>query len=200
MLRTTLVMAGLFGTLVAFATLRAEDVKKADTPDEKAAMEAMIKAATPGEMHKKLDPLAGKWDCALKMWMDPSKPPSEMKGSAETKWVLGNRYLLMTFKGDFGGMPFEGSGVVGYDNLRKSYVGAWIDNFSSGIMNSVGEIDSTGKVFTFTGEEIDPLSQKKFKSKQVTKVIDGNKHEETFFKIDGDKEIKVMEIVYTRTK
>src|SRR5262249_54394799 len=98
MLRTTIVLAGLFPTLAAFATLRAEDVKKADTPDEKAAMEAMMKAAAPGEMHKKLDALAGKWDCALKMWTDPSKPPSEIKGTCETKWIMGNRYLLMTFK------------------------------------------------------------------------------------------------------
>ena len=72
------------------------------------------------------------------------KPPSEMKGTSECKWVLGNRYLHMTFKGDFSGMPFEGRGVLGYDNVRKTYFGAWIDNFSTGIMNSVGELDSTG--------------------------------------------------------
>jgi hypothetical protein len=192
-------VVGLSLALFVYGRASADD-KKTEAPDEKTAMEAMMKAATPGEMHKKMEPLIGKWDCALKMWMDPSKPPSEMKGTSESQWIMGNRYLRMTFKGDFGGMPFEGRGVMGYDNLRKTYVGAWIDNFSTGIMNSTGEVDSTGKIFTFTSEEIDPLTGKKFKNKQVTKVIDENKHEETFYRIEGDKENKTMEIVYTRTK
>src|SRR5260370_9404752 len=94
MLRCILGLA-LFGRLLVTLPLAAEDKKKADAPDEKAHMEAMMKAATPGEMHKKLEPFAGEWNYSMKMWMDPNKPPTDSKGTAETKWVMGGRYPRM---------------------------------------------------------------------------------------------------------
>ncbi len=199
MLRCNLSLA-LFAGLLVTAPLAAEDKKKADAPDEKAAMEAMIKAATPGEMHKKLEPLAGKWEYSMKMWMDPNKPPTESKGTAETKWVMGNRYLRMAVTGDFGGMKFEGVGVTGYDNLRGTYVGAWIDNFGTGISTSTGKVDADGKVFTYEGEELDPITKQKIKSREVMKIVDNDTYEETFYKVIGEKEIKVMEITAKRSK
>src|SRR5512132_4066810 len=81
---------------------------KGGPPDEKAMMEMMMKAATPGEQHKKLDAFAGTFDAKLKMWMDPSKPPEESTGTAESKWVLGNRYLEQHYEGSFMGQPFSG--------------------------------------------------------------------------------------------
>ncbi len=33
------------------------------------------------------------------------------------------------------GMPFEGMGIDGYDNLAKQYVSTWVDNMGTGIMN-----------------------------------------------------------------
>ena len=32
---------------------------------------------------------------------------------------MGGRYQQSTFKGDFGGMPFEGTSTTGYDNAKK---------------------------------------------------------------------------------
>ena len=61
--------------------------------DEKAAMEAMQKAATPGDAHKKLESMVGTFDAKVKMWMDPSKPPEESTGTSESAWVLGNRFV-----------------------------------------------------------------------------------------------------------
>src|SRR4051812_38812448 len=70
----------------------AED-KKENPPDEKALMEAMMKAATPGEQHKKLAELAGSWEFTMKMWFDPSKSATESKGTSESKAIMGGRYL-----------------------------------------------------------------------------------------------------------
>jgi hypothetical protein len=114
----------LFATLLCAAGLfagqggRAED-KKADKPDEKAIFEAMMKAGTPGDAHKKLDPTVGSWDLVVKMWMDPSKPADETKAASERKWILGGRFVEEKVTGEFGGMKFEGGGVMGYDNLKK---------------------------------------------------------------------------------
>jgi hypothetical protein len=199
MMRQLLGLALVTGLLVALPA-RAEDKKKPEAVDEKAVAEAMMKAAMPGEHHKKLEPLVGKWDADVKMWMDPSKPPSESKMTAETKWVMGNRYLRMAVKGNFGGMEFEGVGVSGYDNLRQQYVGAWIDNMATGIMRSAGTYDDATKTFTYFSEEIDPLTKEKVKGKDVIKIIDADHYTDTMYKLAGGQEIKMMEITSTRAK
>ena len=189
-------------TLLAGLSLPAlaDDKKKTEAAAEKAQTEAMMKAAMPGEMHKKLEPLVGKWDVTTKMWMDPSQPPSESKATAETKWVMGGRYIRMAVTGEFGGMKFEGVGVTGYDNLRQVYVGAWIDNMGTGIMTSTGMMDKDGKVLTSMSEEIDPVTKQKLKNRDVIKILDADSYEETFYKVIGEKEIKVMEITAKRVK
>jgi len=130
----------------------------AGPPDQKAMMEAMQKAATPGDAHKKLEPFVGKFDAKVKMWMDPSKPPEESAGTAENKWVLGNRWVEMQYQGTFMGQPFSGIGYTGYDNVAKKYVGTWMDTASTGVMLSSGSM--AGKVMTWSGTMSDPMSGK----------------------------------------
>ena len=179
----------------------ADDKKKPDgPPDPAATMEAMMKAAKPGEWHKKLEPLVGSFTFKAKMWMDPSQPPTESEGTCETKWVMGNRYVRQEVKGNFGGMEFNGVGVMGYDNLKKKYVSAWIDNMGTGISTGTGELDKTRKVFTFTGEDIDPLSGKLVKGRDVTTLNDDGTYKTEFYKLTDGKEVKVMEIVSTKKK
>src|SRR5262245_10886826 len=93
-MRTTVrlaVILGIVGLLLGTGS-RADD-KKDGAPDEKAIMEAMMKAATPGEQHKQLAGFAGSWDLTMKMWMDPSKPPTESKATSEGKMIMEGRYL-----------------------------------------------------------------------------------------------------------
>src|SRR5690349_2051613 len=80
-----------------------------------AAMEAMMKAGTPGDAHKALNGFAGSWTASSKMWMMPGADPMTMDGTAEMKWVLDGHYLEQRFTGSFMGMPFTGLGYVGYD-------------------------------------------------------------------------------------
>src|SRR5216683_6542372 len=114
--------------------------KPAGPPDEKAMMEMMQKAATPGEAHKKLDAMVGTFDTKVMMWMDPSKPPEESTGVSENKWVLGDRYVEMRYTGTFMGQPFSGLGYQGYDNVTGNYVGTWMDTASTGMMTSSGKM------------------------------------------------------------
>lgn len=176
------------------------DEKKGGPPDEKALVEAMMKAATPGEAHKHLDVLAGSWDVTVSMWMDPSKPPSVSKATSESKWVLGGRYVEDLVTGDFGGMRFEGRGLTGYDNLRKKYVSSWVDNMGTGISAGVGTYDPDKKTFTFHREEIDPLSGQKVKSRDVMQIHGRDKYESTAYKIADGKEVKAMHILAVRKK
>lgn len=191
------ILAALAWAVLPLVTA-ADDTKKPD--DAADAVAAMLKAAAPGELHKKMEPLAGSFTFKSKFWMDPAKPPSEWEGTCEAKWVMGNRYLRSEVKGNFGGMEFTGVGVWGYDNLKKKFVSAWIDNMGTGISIGTGEIDKTGKVFTFIGEDTDPLTGKPVKGRDVTTINDDGTIKAEYFKLVDGKEIKVMEIISTRKK
>jgi hypothetical protein len=193
---TCAVILGL-AALVAGPGSRAEDKKPA--VDEKAMMEAMMKAATPGEQHKLLSGLAGSWDVKVTMWMDPTKPPTESKGTATSKMIMGGRYLEEKVTGEFGGMKFEGQSVTGYDNVQKKYLSSWIDNMGTGITNQSGSYDADKKTFTYEGEVIDPLTGKKTKMKTTQKLVDKDKYEVDMFRVEGGKEMKEMHLDYART-
>jgi hypothetical protein len=190
---TTTVLLSLAALLAGGASL-AEDKKKGAAPDEKAAIEAMMKAATPGEQHKKLADLAGSWDLTMKMWMDPSKPPQESKATSESQMIMEGRYLEEKVVGDFGGMKFLGRGTTAYDNLTKKYTFAWIDNMGTGISTATGGYDADKKAYTYHGEETDPLSGQKMKTKMVTHVIDKDHYEMDMYKVVEGKDVQVMHI------
>lgn len=189
----------ILATVILAAPLGADD-KNLPNIDEKTAMEAVMKAATPGEPHKRLEPFVGEFDFVAKFWMDPAKDPVESKGRSSNKWVLGNRYIEEQVQGDFGGVPFEGRGVMGYDNLQKKYLSTWIDNMGTGIMFSEGTVNKDGKVFTFTHEDVDPVLNQKIKCKDVTTILGPDSYKTEFFRLYGDKEYKVMELTFTRKK
>ncbi len=162
-------------------------------------MEAWMKAATPGPEHQRLESLAGSWAGVVKMWMEPGKPPIESTCTTERKWILGGRFLQEEVKGQFMGQPFHGIGLTGYDNLQKKYTGVWVDSMSTAISTSLGTADASGKVLTYTREEIDPLSGKKTKGKDVLHLKGPDQQLLEMFKEGPNgKEIKVMEITFTR--
>jgi hypothetical protein len=174
---------------------------KAAPMDEKAAMEAMMKAGTPGDAHKNLEPMVGTFDAKVKMWMDPSKPPEETVGKAENRWVLGNRYVQESFEGTAMGQPFSGMGFMGYDNITKKYTGTWVDSMSTATMNSTGKADATGKVLTLTAMMNDPVTGKLCKITEKVTVADNDHHMLEMWGPDpSGKNYKMMEINYTRKK
>jgi hypothetical protein len=181
---------GLAGLLVGPA-LRADDKKAAD---EKAAMEAMMRAATPGEPHKLLATMAGSWDISMKAWMDPSKPPEESKATSEAKMILGGRYLEEKITGSFGGMEFLGQALQAYDNVQKKHIFAFIDNFGTGISTADGKYDAEKKTISYNGEEIDPLSGNKTKTKMLYHLIDKDKYEVDMFRVVDGKDVKSMHL------
>src|SRR5688572_20287592 len=90
-----------------------------------AMMEAMMKASTPGAPHKMLEGMVGTWDAKISMWMMPGADPMTSTGVAESKMIFGGRFVEQRFKGDFMGVPFEGLGYTGYDNVKQQYFSTW---------------------------------------------------------------------------
>ncbi|MET0548440.1 MAG: DUF1579 domain-containing protein [Xanthomonas sp.] len=171
------------------------------SPEQQAMMQAWEKAAQPGEQHKQLAAMVGKWTTKQTMWMDPNAPPMTETGSATNTLVLGGRHIRQDFRGKWMGQPFEGVGYIGYDNVIGKYYSTWMDSGSTGIFVSHGDYDPATKTYTYLGEMADPASNgAKIPVRQVVRVVD-NDHEvfEMYETRDG-KEAKTMQIDYTRQK
>ncbi len=56
-------------------------------------MKAWTEYMTPGPMHELLSKGAGEWTSDIKMWMDPSQPPTESIRCSEIQSILGGRYF-----------------------------------------------------------------------------------------------------------
>jgi hypothetical protein len=174
------------------------DAKKAE--DDKAMMEAMMRAATPGEPHRLLGEFAGRWNTSMKAWMAPGQPPIESSGVSEVTSILDGRFVQENFKGDFMGMQFTGLGLSGYDNVTKKYQSTWVDNMSTCVIVMKGDYDPASKTFTFFGEYTDPTG-KVSTMKIVQRIIDKDKHVSEFYDKTPDGQlVKSMELTYTRAK
>lgn len=167
--------------------------------EHEAMMAEMAKYMNPGPQHKALEPLVGKWSYTSKMWMGPGEPQA-YSGKAERKWILGGRFVLGTFSGDFGGQPFEGLQITGYDLRTNEYVDLWIDSMGTGFMlGNGGTMDAATKTLALNSSydmpDLGPL-----KYKMITKVIDNDHHVFTMMKVMDGEDHKEMEITYTRVK
>lgn len=165
-------------------------------------MAAMMQAAEPGEQHKGLARMAGDWEFINKAWMAPGQPPMESKGTMHGEMMMGGRYVQHHWKGNFGGMPFEGQGTEAYDNVTKKYLSSWIDNMGTGIMTSSGTCDAAGKVCTMTGDMADPMSGQNVSMKSVITWADNDHFKNEMFMKDpaSGNEMKMMEINASRKK
>ena len=171
--------------------------------DENYQMEmqkAWTEYRTPGPMHDLLATGAGEWTSDLKMWMDPSQPPTESKGTSVVKPILGGRYFEGVHTSSWGGEEMSGRDITGYDNAKQKFFNTWIDNFGTGIMYMEGTYDEDTKTFTFNGTTVDPLSKKDVPVKQTIKLIDDDHQHMEMYMSEGGQELKTMEIDFVRKK
>jgi len=193
--RIALVIAALLVSAVALA-----DDAPQMTPAQQAMMEKMMKAATPGPQHAMLAKLAGDWTCTVKYQMDPKQPWQESQSTATVTTLMDGRYIQEVDSGQMNGMPFNGIGLYGFDNVSGKYVSTWIDNMGTGIMSSVGTADASGKVINWNATMNDPVTGKPAKSRMVTTMTDDDHHTFEMFGVPpgAKKETKMMTIDYVR--
>jgi Protein of unknown function (DUF1579) len=190
-------LIGFFILMVASVAF-AKDKKAEKHMDPQAMMDMYKKLATPGEPHKLFASLAGSWTTKTKEWMEPSKPPMETTGSAEMKMLLDGRFLQQEFTGQMMGQPFSGIGIDGYDNIRKKYVTAWMDSMGTGFFMMEGTASADGKTITLTGQHPEPGGGN-MTHRAIWKIVDSNNQTfDMYGAHHGGKEMKMMEITYTR--
>lgn len=179
-------------------------------PDMAEMMKKWLATTTPGPQHKKLDYFAGNWTTVTKMWMDPSAPPVETKGTATMKWVLDGRFMLQESTGEMmmpdasGQMKprkYQGMGLHGFDVYRGMFIGTWADNLSTTILTMAGMVDPSGKVFTYFGEMDEPMLDIRGRTvKYVTRIVDQDNFVFEVYDLLAGPDHKVFEIAYSRKK
>lgn len=161
--------------------------------DSAAMMKKWQECMTPGEMHKWMASMNGKWTTEGKFWMDEKAPPTESKGTCENKMVLNGLYQESVHKSMMMGMPFEGHGTLAYDINRKVFISTWIDNMGSSIMILEGTYDDASKTLTLKGPWEDPIKGK-MEIRETCKMINDKTQMMEMYGIQGGKEMKWMEI------
>lgn len=128
-------------------------------PSEQQLAELMKKyeeAATPGQFHEHLKPLAGDWEVTAEFQSPAGSMTSHGKASCE--WMLDGRFLKQDFSGSMMDREFSGMGFTGYDNSTRKYQSTWMDSMSTAIFYMEGDIDEEGKILTLTGQGVDPAT------------------------------------------
>jgi hypothetical protein len=95
------------------------------------------------------------------------------------------------------GFDFKGMALDGYDNAKKKFVADWIDNMGTSIAAFEGTYDAGTKTFTYHGEE-ESTPGTKTKVRETMQILDPDHHVLEWYEEHGGKEVKMMEISYTR--
>ncbi len=148
----------------------------------------------PGPEHEKMKELEGTWDAVMDMGGQKTPAKSVYKS------ICGGMWLESDFEGSFGESKFQGHGFDGYDQIKKKYVGVWVDSMSSKPMHFEGDLDPKTNITTMKGESVDPEGNT-VKFKTTTHRKDKDHFTFAMFMILPDgKEHQSFTIEYTRRK
>ncbi len=162
-------------------------------PSDPAANMAMPQ---PGPEHARLMELVGVWETSGKFYM-PGAPPTDAKGT-ETVAALGGFWITSRYEGEFGGAPFTGHGVTGFDQLKGKYVSFWVDTMSSTPMLMQGSFDAKTQTLMLMGDAPD-MSGKMATWVERLVLKDKDTHSFTMHvKDEKGVEQLAMEITYRR--
>ena len=200
-MKKILVHVVTFMTLTTIAVTSSFADEKADMAAKQAEMnKAWQEASTPGAEHQLLKSLVGKWKVATKAWHSEGSKPEETTGTSTFKSILGGRFVQQDFKGKMMGQPYEGTGMMGYNNVTKKFESTWYDSMSTATMFMEGTMDSGSKIITQSGEFACPGKKEPQKMRSEFKIIDKNNATFVMYMPDmvTGKEYKGMEQVYKR--
>src|SRR5205814_3010647 len=115
--------------------------------------------------------------------------------------IMDGRYIRGEVSGEMPGMgPFRGEGISGFDNVSQKFVGSWIDNMGTGIMNGVGELSKDSKTMNWSFTMTCPIAKKQVTIRQVETYPDADTMTLEMYGPDPKtgKEFKSMRIEFTR--
>jgi hypothetical protein len=177
---------------------KAATTRAPKAPSQEEMMAMWQKAMSPSASHARLTPMVGTWNAKTTFVMEAGAPPEVSSGTSVHRLVLGGRYLEQHYRGTSMGMPFEGIGFTGFDNVQQRYVGSWMDSFGTGMMTSIGVGHPTDERIDSVAEAIDPTG-KKIVFDTIFRIQNHEHHSyEMWTKGPDGKKYRVMLIEYER--
>src|SRR5688500_598094 len=112
-------------------------------------MKACMVAGTPGKMHERLAKDVGTWQGKSTMWMPGVSEPTKSDCTMTISSLMDGRYFKGEMAGEMPGMgPYNGMGIMGFDNVSQKSFPNWLDNQTTGSRKGTGERPSVGKRIT----------------------------------------------------
>ena len=137
----------LFASLFLLACSSSD--KSVEPMNEAEILARVQQLTSPGDAHKNLAPLVGNWKATSKFWIDPSQAPEQSITSVSRNWILDGRFVQEIYVDKNPKQPFEGIGMLGYDNIRNTYISNWVDTMGTGVSSSSGTASPNGDILSF---------------------------------------------------
>ena len=170
--------------------------------DADGGMARWMQTCKPGAAHARLKELLGSYEITTRMWMDPSKPPMESKGSAEFTWLHEGKWIQQKWTGSMMGQKTAGTTTLGYDNFKERYVSSSVDSLQTTMSTAFGHFDRTGDDLILWGTIDEPMTPEQ--DKQVKYVYRGFGKDKFTIEVHdmmiGETDTKVLEFAHTRKK
>lgn len=164
--------------------------------EEAAMMEAWQASMTPGPQHQHLAEMAGDYEMKVTMWEDPEGEPEVFTGTASRSMIMDGRILQEKVASEVMGQPFHGEARIGYDNVTSEYWSTWIDNMSTGLHWSRGDVGDDHKM-VMLGQAPNPVAGGMVDQKTVISADEAGTETHVMYEKRDGEWVKMMEIVYT---
>jgi hypothetical protein len=202
-------LAALAAAALAAATQPPQDAKPhypetlSPTPpaqqaqEQTAMQDAMRQASAVNDQHRDFAKSIGTWQARYTCFMDPSHP-QEGTGTSTFETILGGRYLVEHANGNMPPMgPFQGLGIMGFNNTTNEYEYVWLSDSGTAIMTAHGQRMPDGTV-SMSGDFVDPVTKAKNNCQMQWRDLSENEKRFEMTCKQPSKEMR-MEALYTRS-
>jgi hypothetical protein len=151
----------------------------------------------PGEPHRFLERLAGRWRVRSRAWPTPDAEPVETECVKHGRLIYGGRFLIEELAGDYLGRRVEGLQLLGYDRYLRRFDFTSISSLGTATYRATGELDRSGDALTLVGEIDDAMGKRPVR--YVVVIRDTDRHRLTAYNtLDDGEEIVAVETEFER--
>jgi hypothetical protein len=116
--------------------------------------------SAPGPKHEWLKQFTGEWTVSSKATAGPGQPAIEGAGTVTSR-TLGGWWVVNEMRAEMHGVTIQALQTIGYDPIKKKYVGTWVDSMLNHMWHYEGTVDETGKKLNLEAEGPNLMAQGK---------------------------------------
>lgn len=154
--------------------------------------------AAPDKFHQLLARSNGAWTGQATMTFAPDAPPMTSTSTLTNSMAMGGLYQVSEINYTIGGKRMTGIRVTGYDETKKIFTRAMIQDGGNGVAME-GPWDEPTKSITFLYKQCDS-SGRENQMREVYTIADENTEVLEIYRIDPQtkKEFKILNVKWTR--